>query len=254
MGSWQNIIDLIRASCILYSVQIPVSGSRHIYIDLIRIFLGYGTLAPSTTLGQALCIVFSVLGLPITILAFKSVGELISRGISSVIASIERKCFKRAPTHVEAKCTTVTCVLMITMLLLGATMQMYTVEWSFIEGFYFWFITFTTTGYGDYVPGDSSNTHDGKLKNVGLRTANIAFHIVWTMLGLCVVSSVLSALAAFIEKRSAKQLRRKFCSCFSDRPQESEEMDSKEKEINRVNCNVSDDKIESERYDRATYV
>ena len=219
--------------------------SFHLY------FLGYGRLAPSTSLGQALCIAFAVLGIPITILAFQSVGEFISRGISSVIRKIETRCFKRQPSNVEAKNTAATCVLMVIMLLLGATMQMRTEDaedMTFLEGFYFWFITFATIGYGDYVPGFSNRTassqNGGHSTNAALqKTVNIAFHLTWTTLGLCVVSSVLNALAEFMEKRSAaKGLRRKCCSCFED--------DSYRVE----NCPGKDVTAEEENYHSVTYV
>ena len=103
-------------------------------------------------------------------------------------------------------------------------MQMHTEDandMTLLEGFYFWFISFTTIGYGDYVPGFSNSKASSQnvehSKNAARKTANVAFHLSWTMLGLCVVSSVLNALAEFMEKRSAaKRLRRKCCSCFKD--------------------------------------
>ena len=197
-----------------------------------------------------MCIVFAVLGIPITILAFKSVGELISRGISSIIRMIESKCLKQEPANVEAKCSAVTCVLMLIMLLLGATLQIYTDhtdDMTFLVGFYFWFVSFTTIGYGDYVPGFSKATafsQDGEhSKNAAVRTANIAFHLTWTTLGLCVVSSALNALAEFMEKRStANRLRRKCCPCFMD--------DS----YGVKNCDRRDSKVEEENYQSVTYV
>lgn len=203
--------------------------------------------------------VFAVLGIPITILAFKSVGELISLGISSAIAFIESKCCKREPTHIEAKCTVATCLLMITMLLLGATLQTDTDEWSFLEGFYFWFITLTTIGYGDYIAGhETSKKGNGGGKNAALRTLNLTFQIAWTTCGLCVVSSVLNAVAAFIEKPRSPAERRcgKYCACFSDGQKESEaEMETQEKESYRVGIGNGRDKIKRrDDYNCVTYV
>lgn len=144
----------------------------------------------------------------------------------------------------------------------------HTDDMTFLEGFYFWFITFTTVGYGDFVPGYSKNpasSHsNGHERNEALRTANIAFNITWTTLGLCVVSSVLNAVAAFIEKRSAERLRTKCCSCLHGDQEESEEIDSKDNDSYRVNNYNGSDKIgsgngsekipEDENYHSVTYV
>lgn len=129
---------------------------------------------------------------------------------------------------------------------------------TFLEGFYFWFITFTTIGYGDYEPGYSKNSahsqNNGHSRNDGLRTANIVFHITWTTLGLCVVSSVLNAVAAFIEKRSTERLHGKRCSCLNGDQDESEEIDTRENDSYRVNNYNASDKIQDENYHSVTYV
>ena len=56
-------------------------------------------------------------------------------------------------------------------------------NWSFLEGFYFSFITLTTIGFGDYVPGDSVmnvESTDGQYK--------LLCSVVYVLLGLAVLS------------------------------------------------------------------
>lgn len=222
--------------------------------------IGYGAISPSTRLGQALCIVFAVLGIPVTILAFKSVGELIRIGISSAIASVETKCCRREPNHVEAKCAIATFLLMVIMLLSGAAMQSNFDDWSYLEACYFWVVTFTTIGYGDYIAGyETSKKGTGKPKVIVIRSLNFAFHLAWTTIGLCVFSSVLNAAAAFIEKRAPAERRwgkRRCCCCAGEQESEFEKGDTLEKDIYRPSTNgrVRDKVQRRDNYNCMTYV
>ena len=68
-------------------------------------------------------------------------------------------------------------------LTLGASIFSAWENWSFLEGFYFSFITLTTIGFGDYVPGDSVmnvESTDGQYK--------LLCSVVYVLLGLAVLS------------------------------------------------------------------
>ena len=85
-----------------------------------------------------------------------------------------------------------------------------------MEGVYFWFITLTTVGFGDYIPHKIPmqsikfiNTTENDLnKDEPANSEHFAtlffldvFFIVQCMLGLCVVSSVLNSITAVLEER-----------------------------------------------------
>ena len=84
-----------------------------------------------------------------------------------------------------------------------------------MEGVYFWFITLTTVGFGDYIPHEIpmlsitiiNTTQNGPDKdepaNKDFATLFFldVFFIVECMLGLCVVSSVLNSIMAALEER-----------------------------------------------------
>jgi len=68
-------------------------------------------------------------------------------------------------------------------LTLGAVIFSEWEDWTFLEGFYFSFITLTTIGFGDYVPGDSVmnvDSTDGQYK--------LLCSVVYVLLGLAVLS------------------------------------------------------------------
>ena len=49
-------------------------------------------------------------------------------------------------------------------ILLGATIFSTWENWSFLEGAYFSFITLTTIGFGDFVPGDAVLGDDDQIE------------------------------------------------------------------------------------------
>lgn len=200
------------------------------YVDSLRFAfetlttIGYGAITPSTEAGQGLCIAFALLGIPVTILAFQAVGELIRRGISAIIAKTDKHCFNRKPSNIEAKTIVVTCVLVIVMLVSGAGLQMLLEDRSFVAGLYFWFVTLATIGYGDYLPGEYSAL-----------SLKVTISLIWTTLGFCVVSSVLNAIAAFLAKRQASSFDACACYCTCDE-QDGKSGEGDEKDGSDVNC------------------
>ena len=72
-------------------------------------------------------------------------------------------------------------------LTLGAVLFSKWENWTFMEGFYFCFITLTTIGFGDYVPGDavmSIDTTDDQYK--------LICSVVYLLLGLAVLTMTYS--------------------------------------------------------------
>ena len=61
-------------------------------------FTGFGNLTPKTRLGQGMTTIFSLIGIPLTVLALKSAEELTGCGIRFIVTKIEICLLKkRAP-------------------------------------------------------------------------------------------------------------------------------------------------------------
>jgi len=56
--------------------------------------------------------------------------------------------------------------------MLGATIFSAWENWSFLEGAYFSFITLTTIGFGDFVPGDAVLNDESEHGQVYVSTTN----------------------------------------------------------------------------------
>ena len=167
-----------------------------------------------------LCILVSLLGIPITLLAFKSIGELIAKWVNTIVTKFEKKVLKRLePKHMKTKGAVILFSTMISLIALNSVWLMDQTDWTLVEGVYFWFTTFTTIGFGDYVVGHSQQritmlslnnsvyqeSHESLNEEktaLGIfRDLFLTFYIIFT---LCIVSSVLNAIMAVIEERRCR--------------------------------------------------
>ncbi|XP_022795967.1 potassium channel subfamily K member 3-like [Stylophora pistillata] len=170
--------------------------------------VGYGHITPETPLGQIATVVYSFLGIPLTMLVLKTMGEMVSKLVNHLIYAIEAKllCRKR-PGNVKMKSVFVTFALVILTICLGGLEGIYLEGWTFVEGFYAWFATLSTVGYGDYVPrwslllqAEESSNPKSKL-GLGLIMFISALP---SMAALCAVAGLLNALAETVDELKIK--------------------------------------------------
>ena len=157
-------------------------------------------MSPETMLGQLLTVLYSLVGLPISMLALKTIGEVIVSLVHSLVLRIEKRLFKTRHVHkIRMKTFLVTCVLMILFLLLGTVIQVTAEGWSFVEGIYTWFVILATIGFGDYIPFQTLDQrfHGANQKILWVVIVIMAF---FTLAGLCVVSAVLTSLVQAAEE------------------------------------------------------
>ncbi|KAK7503923.1 hypothetical protein BaRGS_00005046, partial [Batillaria attramentaria] len=114
--------------------------------------IGYGNLVPSATGGRVACIIYGVIGIPLCLLCLANIGFYVARLIRFVYARvIFGACF---PKEEKARVPVWLClVLMAIYLNLGAVLFMELENWSYNAAFYYCFITLSTVGFGDLVPG-----------------------------------------------------------------------------------------------------
>uniref|UniRef100_H3BVQ4 Potassium channel subfamily K member n=1 Tax=Tetraodon nigroviridis TaxID=99883 RepID=H3BVQ4_TETNG len=131
-------------------IQWQFAGSFYFAITVITT-IGYGHAAPSTDGGKIFCMVYALLGIPLTLVMFQSVGERINTCVRYLLHRLKR-CLGMRRTEVS----------MVNMLIFGFISCMSTLcigalafshfeGWSFFHAYYYCFITLTTIGFGDYV-------------------------------------------------------------------------------------------------------
>ena len=198
-----------------------------------------------------MCILVSLLGIPITVLAFKSIGELIARCVNNIVENFEMKILKREePKRMRKKSVAFLTLLTLVLVTANGFIMMDLFQWTFIESVYFWFVTLTTIGFGDYTMVKSqrimelsiniSQNHDEGKDKAGQKTFEIftvLFFLFDLILCLCIVSSVLNSVVSFIEEN---KLRAPCPRCVSRRTQ-----DQVDNEINNISSNFGSQRVEN---------
>ena len=178
---------------------------------LILCFTGYGYITPQTAAGQMLCIFVSLLGIPITLLTLKSAGELIAKLANKIVTTFEKKVLKKEEAkQVKTKSAVILFSFMVLLIVGNGLLSMLLRGWTFVQGVYCWFVTLSTIGFGDYVPNRENELInitglklDNELAELGQASSTVVislFLILHTLIGLCIVSSVLNAIMVAMEE------------------------------------------------------
>uniref|UniRef100_A0A8C0KZL4 Potassium channel subfamily K member 6 n=1 Tax=Canis lupus dingo TaxID=286419 RepID=A0A8C0KZL4_CANLU len=147
--------------------------------------VGYGYTTPLTDAGKAFSIAFALLGVPATMLLLTSSAQrlslLLDRAPLSWLTLRWGWDFRRAARwHLVALLGV---VLTVCFLVPAAVFAHLEEAWSFLDAFYFCFISLSTIGLGDYVPGEAPNQPYRALYKV-LVTAYLFLGLVAMMLVL----------------------------------------------------------------------
>ena len=135
--------------------------------------------------------------------------------INKIVVKFERKFLHRPqPENLHTKSAVILFFIMLFRMVTQGCISMYLEGWTFVEGIYFWFITFSTIGFGDYVPTEFHlDTRNVDIRQFFLnQTANegdelhpgiIITEVVYTsvfLFDLCIVASVVNSIAAATEE------------------------------------------------------
>ncbi|XP_034051479.1 potassium channel subfamily K member 3 [Thalassophryne amazonica] len=185
-------------------VQWKFAGSFYFAITVITT-IGYGHASPSTDSGKVFCMFYALLGIPLTLVMFQSLGERINTFVRYLLHQA-KKCLGLRQTEVSmANMVTVGFFSCMSTLCVGAVAFSHCEGWSFLHAFYYCFITLTTIGFGDYVALQKDNALHNDPRYV-------AFCFIYILTGLTVIGAFLNLVVLrFLtmntedERRDAKQ-------------------------------------------------
>ena len=187
-----------------------------------------------------MCIIVSLLGIPITMLTLKSAGELIAEIANTIVTRFEKKILKKGePKQVKTKSAVILFSFMVLLIVGNGLLVMTLYDWTFVQGVYYWFVTLSTIGFGDYVirrktqviniTGPKLDNGVGDLEQASVKVVMGIIFMIQNLLGLCVVSSVLNAIMVAMEE---VKLRPRCPRCV---PRKTQDLVQTPKQFNDVN-------------------
>ncbi|KAF0293601.1 TWiK family of potassium channels protein 7 [Amphibalanus amphitrite] len=138
----------------------PAFSLTHLTPSLPVRLPGYGNMAPRTTPGRLFCMLFALIGIPLTLSVIADLGALFATSVSTLYARLA----KRAQATATATATggdsrsLVALGSLVLYIAVGGGLFLLLEDWPFFESFYFCFVTMTTIGFGDFVPGEHENS------------------------------------------------------------------------------------------------
>lgn len=138
--------------------------------------IGYGNKSPSQTAGQVTCILYSLVGIPLTGMLLAWTSEFFGEQLFKLFKS-KLDVQKQQSRGVIALATSIYIAIgFVVFIFIPGAVFMALEQWSYIEGIYFAYITLTTIGFGDFVTG--RHFEGGTLYVYQICV------ILWTLIGL----------------------------------------------------------------------
>ena len=153
---------------------------------------GYGNITPQTPSGQLFTIAYAIAGIPLTVLALKSIGELVNIALRTINRPLHIKlhtiqCNEDSCDFLEKGNLTINSVcLILTWVVASAISANLSPERSIVGNVYSMFVTYSTVGFGDIIPFEE---HKYVFMMIALP-------------GLSFMSSLINSIVAYVEKIS----------------------------------------------------
>lgn len=135
-------------------------GQSVFYATTVLTTIGYGNVSPLTRLGKFFLLIFSIIGLPVTLLLLYAIIERLMHYTTIMLDCFTEKTLqitnnvpalsqrvKRSDLHVIFVLF-MAVVVLVGMIIVPAMIYAYIEDWAFLDAFYYCFISLSTVGLG----------------------------------------------------------------------------------------------------------
>ncbi|CAL1537731.1 unnamed protein product [Lymnaea stagnalis] len=135
-------------------------GQALFFASTVVTTIGYGRVTPLSDAGKAFCILFAILGIPLTLVLFTACVERLMIPTRNLLYWLYGKLghlYKVFHIQVLHLCIILGIHIIFFMLVPAGIYTVLEPNWNYLDAFYYCFISLSTIGLGDYIPGDNSD-------------------------------------------------------------------------------------------------
>ena len=148
---------------------------------------GFGYSTPKTVGGKVFCMFYALVGIPLNLIMFQSIGERLNIFVTFVLRHF-KKCFRFKSSEVSQTNLIFVCINMSSIVVAGGAYAFSRIEgWSYLDAFYYCIITLTTIGFGDYVALQRNEDLQHKPQY-------FIFSLLFILFGLAILSAAMNLL------------------------------------------------------------
>lgn len=125
---------------------------------LFLFFPGYGRVTPLSEAGKGFCILYALIGIPLTLIMLTAIVERLMIPTSMLLQLLFRRLghlYKVFHIQLLHLCAMISLLVLLIFIVPAAIYSALEPTWNYLDAFYYCFISMTTIGLGDYIPGDS---------------------------------------------------------------------------------------------------
>ncbi|XP_046801514.1 open rectifier potassium channel protein 1 [Lucilia cuprina] len=177
--------------------------------------VGYGNIAPTTTLGRMIMIVYSVIGIPVNGILFAGLGEYFGNTFQSIYRRYKKYKMSNDKHYVPPQLSLISTILIALVpgialfLLIPSWVFSYFEGWSYALAFYYSYVTTTTIGFGDYVPTFQPQQ---PKEFGGWFVVYQIFVIVWFIFSLGYLLMIMTFITRGLQSKKLSQLEQQLSS------------------------------------------